>query len=209
MTIFTRAIGAFLLQMTVLAALAAAADAPAAKQADVPALIRTASLAYQPKFKLSDKQAVSQLDGMLTQQYGAGGGLANTKDAHLKALYYQAAGLLMNGYPIAGGTVVSVARIQPGFAQSPGGRGLAHFVDAMLAPSDEEDTDMVAFRTRASAAQQQLKSLRPELYLAAQLRVIGEIYRDDIAVSAGKLGLTQLGATPAELRVVDQALKAR
>ena len=44
---------------------------------------------------------------------------------------------------MAGGTLVSIARIQPGFTQSQGGRGLAHFVDAMLAPSDEEDADMI------------------------------------------------------------------
>jgi len=209
MMFLSRALGATLLQVAVIAGHAYAADAPQTKQANVPALIRIAAQTYQAKFKLNDKQAVSQLDGMLQQQYGAAGGLANTKNAYLKALYYQAAGLLMNGFPIAGGTVVSVARIQPGFAQSAGGRGLAHFVDAMLAPSDEEDADMVEFRTRANAAQQQLKSLRPQLYVVAQLRVIGEIYHDEIAVNAGKIGLDQLSATPAERSVVDQALKAR
>lgn len=209
MMFLSRALGATLLQVAVIAGHAYAADAPQTKQADVPTLIRIAAQTYQGKFKLNDKQAVSQLDSMLKQQYGAAGGLANTKNAYLKALYYQAAGLLMNGFPIAGGTVVSVARIQPGFAQSAGGRGLAHFVDAMLAPSDEEDADMVEFRTRANAAQQQLKSLRPQLYVVGQLRVIGEIYHDDIAVNAGKIGLDQLGATPAERSVVDQALKAR
>jgi hypothetical protein len=207
---FFRALTTALLTFAALADSCSAADvAKTGAAVDVPVLIRTASEKYQGRFKLTDKQAVAQLDGMLQQQYAAAGSLAGTKDAYLKALYYQAAGLLMNGYPIAGGTLVSIARIQPGFSQSQGGRGLAHFVDAMLAPSDEEDADMVEFRTRASKAQQVLKSLRPELYLVAQLCVMGEIYRDDIAVSAGNLGLDRLIATIAERRVIDAALKAR
>lgn len=204
-----RALAAALLALVAMTANSSATEIVGGGAVDVPALIRSAAVKYQARFKLTDKQAVAQLDGMLQQQYAAAGTLAGTKDAYLKALYYQAAGLLMNGYPIAGGTLVSIARIQPGFAQSQGGKGLAHFVDAMLAPSDEEDVDMVQFRTRASKAQQVLKSLRPELYLVAQLRVMGDIYRDDIAVSAGNLGLDRLAATTVERRIIDDALKAR
>ena len=185
---------------------ARAAVAPA--PLDVPGVIGAASAKYQPRFKLSEKQAVAQLDGMLLQQYAAGGSISGTKDAYLKSLYYQAATLLMNGYPIAGGTVVSIARIQPGFPKSPGGRGLAHFVDAMLAP-DEEDGDMLQFQERASKAQVVLKAMRPDLRLVAQLRVMGEIYHDDLAVDAGNSGLKALNANAADRVLIDQALKAK
>ncbi|MDH0342164.1 hypothetical protein [Chromobacterium haemolyticum] len=173
---------------------------------DVPTLIRQASIKYQGRFKLTEKQAVTQMDSMLLRQYVAGGRIANEKNAYLKSLYYQSATLLLNGYPIAGGTLISIARIQPGFKQSPAGQGLANFVDAML--DDDEEADMAEFMERAKKAQSILLKLRPELQLSAQLRVIGEIYRDSIAVDAGNAGLNVLQATPAERKVIDKALKA-
>lgn len=178
-------------------------------QVDIPALIRQASTKYQSTFKMPEKQAVSQMDGMLVKQYAAGGRIANEKNAYLKSLYYQASTLLMNGYAIAGGTVVAIARVQPGFSQSAAGRGMASFVDAMLAGDEEEDADLVAYMERTKKAQAVLRDLRPELQLVAQLRVVGEIYHDDIAVDAGNAGLVALGASPTERKVIDKAIKAK
>lgn len=175
---------------------------------DVPALIKQASQKYQGDFKISDKQAVAQLDDMLTQQYVAGGRLVNEKNAYLKSLYYQAAALLMNGYPIAGGTIVAIARTRPEFRASPGGRGLAHFVDAMLSPAEDDDTDLVEYQRRAQKARAVLAPLRPALQVIAQVRVMGEIYRDDIAIAAGKTGLESMSLTKAERDVIERALKA-
>lgn len=176
---------------------------------DVPALIRQASTKYQGQFKLSERQAVAQMDSMLVQQYAAAGRIANEKNAYLKGLYYQASTLLLNGHPIAGGTVVAIARIQPAFSQSPGGRGLAHFVDAMLAGDEEEDADLVEYMARTKRAQAVLRGLRPELQVVAQLRVVGEIYHDEIAVDVGKAGLTALNATAAERKTIEQAIKVK
>ncbi|KAG0186589.1 hypothetical protein DFQ28_007594 [Apophysomyces sp. BC1034] len=178
-------------------------------QVDIPALIRQASTKYQGAFKMPEKQAVSQMDGMLVKQYAAASRIANERNAYLKSLYYQASTLLMNGYPIAGGTVVAIARVQPGFSQSAAGRGMASFVDAMLAGDEEEDADLVAYMERTKKAQSVLRDLRPELQLVAQLRVVGEIYHDDIAVDAGNAGLVALGASPAERKVIDKAIKAK
>ncbi len=173
---------------------------------DVPALIKRATAKYQGKFKLSEKQAVAQMDDMLIRQYASGGRIVAEKNAYLKSLYYQGTTLILNGYPIAGGTVVSIARSQPAYNQSPGGQGLANFVDAMLAPSDEEDAELAQYLDRTKKAQAILRALRPELQLVAQIRVIGAIYNDDIAVDGGKLGLDLLGASAAERKIVDQAL---
>lgn len=188
-------------------AVAVAAEPQAA--VDVPALIRQASVKHQGAFKLSEARAVSQMDGMLVQQYAAAGRIATEKNAQLKALYYQAATLLLNGFPIAGGTVVAIARNQPAFGQSGAGRGLANFVDAMLAGDEDEDPELVQYMQRTKKAQAVLRPLRPELQLVAQLRVVGEIYHDDIAVDAGKDGLAKLNATAAERKVVEMALGAK
>lgn len=174
---------------------------------DVPALIRQAATKYQGRFKLTEKQAVTQMDEMLVKQYAARGRIANEKNAYLKSLYYQSATLLLNGYPIAGGTLVSIARVQPAFVQSAGGQGLANFVDAML--DDDEEADMAEFMARTRKAQAILRTLRPDLMLPAQIRVVGEIYHDNIAVDAGKAGLDALGATTAERKVIDKALKVK
>jgi hypothetical protein len=53
-----------------------------------------------------------------------------------------------------------------------------------------------------------LAKLPPQLQMAAQLRVMGAIYRDDIAVDAGAQALLQQGATAAQLAIVQAALQA-
>lgn len=170
---------------------------------DYPALFRQAAARH--RFKMQERQAVAQMDEMLVQQY-ASGRISVEKDAYLKSLYYQAATLLMNGYPIAGGSVIAIARNQPGFAGSTAGRGLADFVDAMLAgDDDEEGDDLVIYMKRTRQAQEKLKSLRGDLHFAAQLRVVGEIYDDAIAIAAGEAALKQLNVTKAEADVIKAA----
>lgn len=183
-------------------------SSPAFASIDVPTLIKQVTVKHHGIMKLSEKQAVAQLDAMLIQQYAAQGPISAEKNAYLKSLYYQAATLLMNGYPIAGGTIVSIARIQPGFSQSPGGHGLANFVDAMLQPSDEEDAVLEQYMDRTKKAQSVLRELsRQELQLVAQLYVVGYIYHDDIAIEAGKSGFAALKITVAERKVIDKAIK--
>ncbi len=189
-------------------AVAAATGSVVPKAAvDVASLIKQSAAKYQGSFRMPEKQAVAQMDAMLTQQYMAGH-ITNEKNAYLKSLYYQASGLIMNGHPIAGGTLIALARVQPGFSDSPGGRGMAHFVDAMLQPTDE-DPDLAEFMAEANKAKQVLAGLRPELQMVAQLHVIGTIYHDKIAVDAGKAGLQAMKATPAEWETVKKALKVK
>lgn len=171
-------------------------------------LIKKASTKYQGKFKLSERSAVAQMDAMLTGQYTSRGRIANEKDAYLKSLYYQAATLLLNGYPIAGGTLVSVARNEPRFTQSPAGAGMASFVDAMLQPTDE-DPDLLEMQKRMERARAKLKDMRTDLQFYADLWVVGSIYRDNIAVDAGKLGVEAMKATAAERKSIQKALAAK
>lgn len=175
---------------------------------DPVALIKKASTKYQGRFKLSEQSAVSQMDAMLTGQYTSRGRIANEKDAYLKSLYYQAATLLLNGYPIAGGTLVSVARNEPRFAQSPAGAGMASFVDAMLQPTDE-DPDLLEMQKRMELARAKLKDMRTDLRFYADLWVVGSIYRDNIAVDAGKLGVEAMKATTAERKSIQKALAVK
>jgi len=190
----------------------AADKQPAATVADaepnMAALIVQVADSRTAQLKLTAKQAVAQMDPILANQYRAGK-ISSEPNAELKSFYYQAARLLMNGYPIAGGTLVSLTRNKPAFANSAAGRGLASFTDAMLSPTEDDDEDMVTFMRKAKAARQVIMSLRPALRLAAQLKVIGAIYRDDIAVEAGTRGLAQAKATPAELAIVERAAKAQ
>lgn len=175
---------------------------------DPVALIKKSTAKHQGHFKLSERQAVSQMDGMLTQQYASRGRISNERDAYLKSLYHQAAMLLLNGYPIAGGTIVSVARNEPAFAKSPVGAGIASFVDAMLQPTDE-DPDLLELQQRMERARAELKDMRGDLRFYADLWVVGSIYRDDIAVDAGKAGVESMKATPAERKAIAQALKRK
>lgn len=172
---------------------------------DVPALISAASKPYRAKFRVTPQLATQQMDAMLVQQYLAKGTITAERNGHLKQLYVQAVTLIMNGYPIAGGALVAIARLDPAYPDSPVGPGISHFVDAMLAPTDE-DRDLTLFYERAKSAQMRLQSLRQELRLVAQLRVIGAIYHDPIAVAAGKAGLQAKGASPAEMKQVQKAL---
>lgn len=171
-------------------------------------LIKKSTVKYQGTFKLSERSAVSQMDAMLTEQYASRGRISNEKDAYLKTLYYQAATLLLNGYPIAGGMVVSVARNSPRFAQSQSGSGMASFVDAMLQPTDE-DTDLLEMQKRMERARTILKDLRTDIRFYADLWVVGSIYRDDIAVDAGKMGVEVMKATAAERKMIKKALAAK
>ena len=202
-----------LFQIVCIAILAACCHAQAepagsktAPVVDYPAVFKQAASSYQ--FKINERQAVAQMDRMLVQQYAAGR-IATEKDAYLKTLYYQAAMYLMNGHPIAGGTVVAIARQQPAFRSSPAGRGMADFVDAMLSGDEDEDDELAVFAERTKKAQALLKSVRPAIQLEAQLRVIGEIYHDDVAVRAGEIALKQLRVTPAEQKIISSALAVK
>lgn len=175
---------------------------------DPVALVKRATAKHQGRFKTSERSAVSQMDAMLTEQYAARGRISNERHAHLKSLYYQAATLLLNGYPIAGGTIVSVARNEPGFAQSPAGPGMAAFVDAMLQPTDE-DTDLLELQERMKRARKGLEGLRADLRFYADLWVVGSIYRDEIAVDAGKLGVEAMKATVTERKAIQKALAVK
>jgi hypothetical protein len=167
--------------------------------------------AYEAKLssmEMPPAKAVAQLSGILMRQYGAKDAMSAEPDAGLKALYYPAATLLMNGYPIAGGTLVNAARHQPAIAHSPSGEALGAFVNTMLQPTDEGDDDLVVYQTRTKQALAHLTALPSYLQLPAQVTVVGEIYHDAIAVDAGKQALETLHADEAQLRVVDDARKA-
>jgi len=189
-------------------------QAPAAEGRDLVikidpvALVKKATAKYQGRFKTSERAAVSQMDAMLTEQYAARGRISNERDAYLKSLYYQAATLLLNGYPIAGGTIVSVARNEARFSQSPAGPGMAAFVDAMLQPTDE-DPDLLELQQRMNRARAVVKDLRADLRFFADLWVVGSIYHDDIAVDAGRLGVDAMKATAAERKAIQKALAAK
>lgn len=171
-------------------------------------LIKKATIRYKGTFKVNELVAVSQMDMMLTEQYSSRGRISNEKDANLKSLYYQAATLLLNGYPIAGGTLVSVARNDRRFSQSSAGQGMASFVDAMLQPSDE-DPDLMEMQKRAELARETYKDLRADLRFYVDLWVLGHIYLDSIAVDAGKNGVDAMKATAAERKIIQKALAAK
>lgn len=170
-------------------------------------LIQKATVKYQGGFKVGARDAVAQMDSMLTQQYLARGRIANERDAHLKGLYYQSSVLLMNGYPIAGGTIVSVARNDAAFQSSPVGPGFASFVDAMLQPTDE-DPDLLSMHEKTLAVKEAIKSLRPNIQFFAELQLVGAIYHDAIAQEAGAEGIKAIGARPSELKTIARAKEA-
>lgn len=180
----------------------------AADKTDVPALVRQASKKYQAKFKTPGPQALRQLDDILVSQYHSKGRMASEKNGYLKQLYAQSAELLMNGYPIAGGTVISVARELPVYKTSPAGVAMARFVDTMLTPSEEEDADLAKFQQRTQKGLTALKGIRPDLRIVAQMRVVGDVYQDPIAVDAGMLGLKKLNASRDEMEFIMRAVRA-
>lgn len=164
--------------------------------------------AQQPKFKMPTSQAVAMLDDMLIQQYRSGGRMSAEPDAALKPLYYQASALLMNGYPIAGGTLVNAARRLPAFRSSPAGRALGQFVDAMLTPTDEEDQELIDYQTRSRRALNGLAGLPETMEAAAQVWVLGEVYDDSLAVAAGRDAFNSAQPSEADRKLVDAARAA-
>lgn len=175
---------------------------------DIAVVIHDAANRKAGAMKLGAMEAVHRLDDILVADYGARGRIGGEPNAQLKLLYTQAAYLLMNGSPIAGGTLVVIARQEPAYAHSTCGPALSAFVDGMLAPVDESDGSLGEFAQRAAKARTILATLPPELQMAAQLRVMGAIYHDDIAVDAGKTALRVQRAGPAAKAVVEAALKA-
>lgn len=182
-------------------------QAQGGKDVDIAQVIHEAAHRKAGSMKVGTAQAVHRLDDILVSDYGARGRIVGESNAELKGLYTQAASLLMNGHPIAGGTLVVIARQEPAYARSACGPALGAFVDGMLAPVGESDDGSLGeFAQRASKARAILAKLRPELQMAAQLRVMGAIYHDDIAVDAGKTALGIQQASPAEKAVVEAAL---
>ncbi|MDH0071195.1 hypothetical protein N7359_01395 [Stenotrophomonas maltophilia] len=183
----------------------ASAQAPAFDMADV---IRVSAAKHAATQKVDAGSAVKRMDDLLVRDYGARGRIASERDPRLKSLYTQAARLLMNGNAISGGTMVVIASQEPGFSGSPVGPALQAFIGAMLMPADEEDMVLVEFTERANKARAKLGALRLELQMAAQLRVMGAIYHDPIAVDAGVVALKKLSASAAEEGAVAAALTA-
>lgn len=175
--------------MVLAAAIASSAVAVQTSEVDAiaPVLqqIRVELASDRATLKVSTPKAVALLDRMLIEQYGARGHLAHEPDASLKPGFYRAATLLMNGYPIAGGTLVNALRHRPAFARSPSGPALAAFVDAMLLPTGEGDVDLVAMQWQTRAALRHVHGLPANQRLAAQVMLLGVIYHDAIAVRAG------------------------
>ena len=184
----------------------AAAPMVLSERADVSQLIEEATVPYRATFQVSLAQAVEHMDGIL-KQYHSRGSIKAEPDANLKSLYFRAAHLILNGYPIAGGTLISLARTSSAFAGSPAGRAFAAFVDAMLAPSSEPDDILGDYKRRADKALAiVIAGLRPELHLTSALWVVGVIYDDAIAVDAGRTGVARTGVTEAEDAVLQRAL---
>lgn len=175
---------------------------------DMAAVIRDAANRRAGTMKVGSAQAVRQVDDILASDYGARGRIGAESNARLKLLYTQAAHLLMNSGAIAGGTLIVIARHEPAFARSPCGPAFSAFVDAMLAPTDEGDDVLADYAKRAAKARTVLSKLRPELQMAGQLRVMGAIYDDDVAVDAGTTALKLQQASAAEKAIIDAALQA-
>lgn len=154
---------------------------------------------------LSQHDAVARLDEILVRQYGARGTIASENSPALKSLYEFAAALLMNGHPIAGGTVLSFARSHGDFSRSGVGTAYASFVDAMLSPTDEDEEGLAELARRASDAIVRLSALPVEMQLAAQVRVLGKIYGDDVAEKAGIAVLGRAPLTGPQLGLIESA----
>lgn len=174
---------------------------------DPAALIEAAASKRRAGFKTRDADALARMEALITS-YGARGRMANEPDVELRALYRRASELLMNGYPIAGGTLVAMARSTPAFAKSPAGSAIGAFVDAMLQPT-EDDEDLFRMQEQSKRARVVLSSLRDDLRWYATLWVLGSIYHDAVAVEAGRVGMDAMRATAAEKRVAQKALAVR
>lgn len=159
-------------------------------------------VANTEKMKASRTSSIVWMDEMLVRDYGFSA-ISEEPEGYLKELYGDAAWLLKNGYPIAGGTLITIARSRNDFKVSQAGPGMAHFVDAMLQPSDDDDAEFGGFLIRAQRAVSLLSSLPGAKAMAAQLYVVGGIYVDVVAFKAGKKALTELGTTQDEWIVID------
>lgn len=193
-------------------ALASAAAPPAKAEVladfDMARVIRDAANRKSGSMKIGVAQAVRQVDGMLLADYGARGRIAGEPNARLKSLYTQAAHLLMNGHAISGGTLIIIAQQEAAYSRSAVGPAYSAFVNGMLAPVNESGDVLDEFAVRADAARALLADLRPELQMAAQLRVMGAIYGDAVAVDAGTTALRVQNATATEMARIAKALQA-
>ncbi|MCA7889704.1 hypothetical protein LGM58_41740 [Burkholderia contaminans] len=195
----------FVLCLIVIFATFGVARAQQAPRVNVARLLTDAEAKHRGSFKLDNAKAVAQMDTLLVRQYGSTGRIAEERDPELKALYYHAATLILNGYPIAGGTLVQLARNKPAFGNSRVGPAFVAFVGAMLQPTDDDDALMVQTFERAAKARKALGTIRPELQLVAQIRAIGQLYDDAVAIDAGEAGLQATRATPEERQAIYKA----
>lgn len=126
--------------------------------------------------------------------------------AELRILYAEAAYLLRNGYPIAGGSLVTIARNKKTFNNSDAGAGMAQFVDAMLQPTEEDDYELMDFLSKSAKAMKVIKKIpRSAVRMAASIYVVGDIYNDEIAVKAGQSALDKLQLTQTEQELISLA----
>lgn len=188
-------------------AAAPAAKAAPAAEVDMARVIRDVGR-KAPGMLIAAPQAAQRMDRMLAADYGARGSIAGERDVRLKSLYVEAAHLMLNGYTIAGGTLVMIARQEAAFARSPVGPAYVQFVNAMLAPTSEHDDELTPLAARAAKGRALLGPVRPRLQMAAQLTLMGGLYGDAVAEKAGREALRLQGATPAELAAIAAARKA-
>lgn len=203
MTLVQRLGGALL---ALVAGVAHAGSVTPSGAVDVAAEIREAMRRTVGVLNIPAATSVQRLDQMLLREYGATGRISGEGDARLKALYVQSAHLLMNGYPIAGGTVAVIAQQNPAFGRSKPGPALARFINAMLAPTGEPDDDLGPLAARSARARLALGPVRPALRMGAELRVMGAVYGDVVAIEAGTQVLRKQGASAGELAAVSKAL---
>jgi len=179
----------------------------AAEPIDV-VIYKQATTQPQQHLDQSKENSVLNMDRMLKEQYGSIGQIGSESDPYLKDLYEKSAWLLLNGYPISGGTMIQIARTKPAFKQSLIGPYLVRFVDTLLAPT-EDDGDEFGLLKHSQIAKRVLTGLAPlpnRLQMPAQLHVIGKLYHDEIAYQAGLTALKARTPSEAEWSVVKHQL---
>lgn len=155
-----------------------------------------------------EEQTVLRMDSMLKEQYGAVNSINSEPNAYLKKIYQQTSWLLLNGYPISGGTLVQIARTKAEFKGSPVGPYLVRFVDTLLEPT-EDDGDEFGLLIHSQVAKRVLTGLEPlpnRLKMPAQLHVIGLLYHDDIAYKSGLTALKDRVPTQQEWSVINKQI---
>ncbi|WP_421193967.1 hypothetical protein [Aeromonas jandaei] len=159
----------------------------------------------EKKTEVSRSESVEWMDSIMETEYGYSK-ISQEPVDRLRTLYEDAAYLLRNGAPIAGGTLITIARSSQDFAESKAGEGMAYYCDAMLQPAEEDDYELLSFLKRTKAAGSVLDKIsRSGVRMSARVMVTGEIYDDAIAVLAGQRALDGLKATPEELALIQQA----